>query len=246
LNVADHIFASGFRLIAKRRFSQVEVFAGTQAEADAVAGRSGASLNHSRPDLAVSANAMPHLPQHLEPGTRIDLPLQVWNLGEAPATGVKVTLYAGDDLLLNEAKVNPKARLAEQLIGDLKPGATRDVRLGFTFDRRATPRVYVKVESKEGDYYANDNFWGLSFTTGASVATSPLLGTDIPNLFYTPDLLQSVRVPNMDALQDLLARPDFARLMSVTGWPLPKPSEMIEDAKSRLKNLIKRPAIPES
>lgn len=242
LNQADHIFASGFRLIAKRTYSQVEVFAATQAEADALASRSGASLNHNRPDLVVGANAMPHLPQHLEAGEEINLPLQVWNLGEMRATGVKVTLYA--EQTLGNARADQNARLAEQVIGDLQPGTSRDIRLAFKFDRQTTPRVYVKVESKEADFFPNDNLWGLSFTTGASEAPSPLLGTDIPNVVYTPDLLQIVRVPNVDALQDLLARPDFARLTSVNGWPLPKPSEMIDDAKSRLKNLIKR--LPES
>lgn len=242
LNRADHIFASGFRLIAKRTFSQVDVFAATQAEADALAGRSGASLNHNRPDLVVSANAMPHLPQQLESGKEINLPLQVWNLGERSATGVKVTLYA--EQKLGNARANSNARLAEQTIGDLQPGTSRDIRLAFKFDRQTTPRVYVKVESKEGDFFPNDNLWGLSFTTGASEAPSPLLGTDIPNVFYAPDLLQSVRVPNMDALQDLLARPDFVRLMSVNGLPLPTPAAMIDDVKPRVNGLIKRLAIP--
>ena len=219
LNQADYVMLAKTRLIVKQKFAQVQVMARSQSEADDLAQKSSGEWNHSHPDLALAANEIPPLPGSLKIGQKVDLPLLVYNLGEVKATGIKIAVYRVDP---RDPTVNKeKARLAEKTLSDIPPGGRIEGSLSFKFDRKRTPRVYVAVRSREQDFNYEDNVWGLSFTAGESYLPTPLLGTDIPNIFYAPDLISFVNLPNIPALEDLITLPNFESLVSYPGWRLP-------------------------
>jgi hypothetical protein len=234
MNGANYSAASKCRLIIGRRLTQLPVVAGSQAEADLLAGHSGSNLNHNKPDLALAANSMGELADRVEQGQTIEVKLKALNLGEASATDVRVGLYSLDprDPMVDRAK----ARLAEERIGELKPGEAREVKLAFKFDTKRTPRIYAAVQGKEEDYWTEDNVWGISFTEGESEAVPPLLGTDIPDVFSAPQLLDLVNLPDIPMLQELLSLPNFSSLVKVPGVQLPD----INDLGSLLKRRLLR------
>jgi hypothetical protein len=114
-----------------------------------------------------------------------------------------------------------KTKLAEELLGDVKPGDLQEAKLTFKFDAKRTPRIYAAVQGKEEDGWPADNVWGLSFTAGESSEPTPLLGTDIPNVFGAPQLLSYVNLPNIPSLQDLVNLPDFSSLTGLGNLQLP-------------------------
>jgi hypothetical protein len=232
LNTAHYIRAQKARLIVKRRFTQVQVVAGSQAEADELAQTAGVTLNHDRPDLALAANAMAPVPVKLDAGTAVDLALQIRNLGEAPATETKVALYCADPRVPS-ADLG-KAKLAEQAVGSVEPGQSRDAKVSFKFDPKRTSRVWVAVQAKEADFQPNDNCWILSLTQGESATPTPLLGTDIPNVFQAPDLMGMVQLPNVPAMTDLIALPDFRGWASIPGGQVPDLKGIEESLKLQL------------
>lgn len=237
LNGAHYIRAQKARLVVKRRFTQVQVAAASQAEADQLAKHAGVNLNHDRPDLALGANGMAALPLELRAGTSVDLALQVQNLGEASATETRVALYSADPRVPS-ADLG-KAKLAEQMVGSVAPGQTQEARLAFRFDPKRTGRVWAAVQSKEPDFQPADNCWILSFTQGESAAPTPLLGTDIPNVFQAPSLMGMVQLPNVPALADLISLPDFGNWASVPGMQPPN----IRSIGDILKSQLTRPDI---
>lgn len=224
MNHADYVVAAQCRLIVSRRFTQLPVVAASQAEADRLAPTCGVGLNHDRADLVLCANLTGGLSDRLQAGQSVPVKLQVRNLGEAPATGVRVGLYTADprDPLADLSR----AKLAEQTLGVVKPGESREVPLSFKFDPRRTSRVYAVVRGNEEDAWPEDNTWALSFTAGESKEPTPLLGTDIPNVFAAPQLATFVSLPNVPALQDLIALPDFGSLDGIRGIQLPSLSDL--------------------
>ena len=242
INQADHVLVDRMRIVAKRRYTQVPLVASSQAEADELAAKSGVTLNHSLPDLAVCANAIPAILAQPKQGTTLSLPLQVRNLGEAPATGVKVFIYgarAGDPQAPDSAAV-----LAHQDVGSVAPGEMKEITVTLKFTAKTTSRVFVAVRENEDDYYPADNTWPLSFSIGASNAPGPLVGTDVPNVFSAPDLLSQVQLPNLPALQDLLGRPDFAALANLQGWSLPNVPNPGDWLQSRINEHLPNVSIP--
>jgi len=233
LNGAHYIRAQQARLLVKRRYSQIRVVASSQAEADKLAAGADAGLNHSQPDLVLAANNMTPVPWPMKSGQKIDLALKVLNLGEGPASAVKVTLYAADPR--EPATDLKKSRLVEQTVGTVAAGGSADVKLTFQFDPRRTSRVFTAVQAKEKDFEPADNVWGLSLTSGDSEQPTPLLGTDVPNLFYAPDLMSLVSLPNVPALAEYVSLPDFASLTGVSGWSLPDPKSIGASLKSQLQ-----------
>lgn len=233
INGAHYIRAQQARLLVKRSYSQIRVAASSQAEADKLAAGAEAGLNHDQPDLVLAANSMAPLPWPVKPGQKIDLALKVLNLGEGPASAVKVGLYSADPRQpSNDLK---KSRLVEQTVGTVAAGGSAEVKLTFQFDPRRTSRVFTAVQAKEKDFEPADNVWGLSLTSGDSEQPTPLLGTDVPNLFYAPDLMGLVSLPNVPALADLVSLPDFSDLASVRGWSLPDPKSIGASLKSQLQ-----------
>lgn len=240
LNQADYIMMTKARLLVRQKFSQVQVMARDQAEADELAKNAGADINHSQPDLAVAANAMQHLPARLKMGQDVDLTLEVHNLGEAPAKGANIAIYRADPR--DPAVERRKAKLDEHSLSDLPRGARRATTLSFRFDQKATPRAYIAVQCKGEDFYHGDNVWGLSFTTGESSLPTPLLGTDIPNLFYAPDLMDFVHIPNFAAMENLLSLPDFSDVVSLRDWEPPDRGKIVRSVINGLERIgIEKP-----
>ncbi|MEN6345576.1 MAG: hypothetical protein ABFE16_09715 [Armatimonadia bacterium] len=233
INGAHYIRAQQARLLVKRRYSQVRVVASSQAEADKLAAGAAAGLNHNQPDLVLAANNMAPVPWPMKSGQKLELALKVLNLGEGPAGAAKVGLYSADPRLPSTDL--KKSRLVEQTVGTVAPGASADVKLTFQFDPRRTSRIFTVVQSKENDFEPADNVWSLSLTSGDSEQPTPLLGTDVPNLFYAPDLMGLVNLPNVPALAEYVSLPDFSDLASVRGWSLPDPKSIGASLKSQLQ-----------
>lgn len=239
---AHYLLATNTRLIIQRRFSQIPVVAASQAEADALASRVGADFNHSQPDLALMANQVQELPDTLAKGTRLELPLQLQNLGEAAASEVKVAAYSADPR-------DPLAQalmLGEATVRSVGVGKLATVQLHLTGRASQTARLFVAVTSKESDHYPDDNLWTQHFVVGAEQALPPLLGTDVPNVIYAPSLLPNVQLPNVRALQTVLANPDLGAMLGHGGWPLPSAPSVngyLQQAMSAL-NLPNVPGLP--
>jgi len=212
LNHADYIMAADIRLVVEQAFFQVPVAAAGQSEADRLAADSGGDLNHGKPDLVLAANRLKPLPDRLAPGRSTVLNLRVYNLGDAPATRVKVAVYRADPR--DPAVQKDKVKLAEKTLSRIAAGAYEDVDLTFKAGLKPLPRVYAAVQSREADFHYGNNVWGLSFTAGDEGAIPPLLGTDIPDVFYAPGLMDLIHVPDVPALEDLVALPDFSHLVS--------------------------------
>lgn len=238
INRANYVRAARFRLIISRRFTQVPLIAGSQAEADQLAAHAGVGLNHDQPDLALTANHMGPLPETPKQGQNIAVTLQVQNLGEGLATEAAVVLYCADprDPLADLGK----ARLADQRLGEMKPGEVRQVNLAFRFDSKRTSRVWVAARSKEEDAWPGDNVWALSLTAGEEPRATPLLGTDIPDAFSAPQLLNVVRLPALPSLTELVSLPNFGSL--VGGVSAPSLPDLGGVLQSQLRGLsIQRP-----
>jgi len=226
MNQADYVELQDVRLIARRAFTQVPVVAADQDEANRLAATAAAGLNHSLPDLVVAAgDAMTYLPDEPEAGDTITLGLEVHNLGEALARGATIGVYAGDpaDPMTDLAS----ARLAVTSLADLVAGGRLEVDLQFTFDPARTARVFVAA-LLDGEFLPLDNSWGLGFSAGASDLPTPLFGTDIPDLFRAPGLLDSVRLPDVRRFERLLHLPSLERWADVSLWR--------EAAQERWKN----------
>jgi len=227
MNQADYVELQEVRLVADRAFTQVPVVADNQDEADKLASQATAGLNHSQPDLVVAAgDDMNYLPDEPEFGDSIRLGLQIHNLGQAAATGATIGVYAGDpsDPLIDLAS----ARLAVLSLDDLVAGGSLDVDLEFEFDPRRTARVFVAA-LLEDDFAPLDNSWGVSFSAGESDLPTPLFGTDLPNLFRAPGLLDSVRLPDVRRFESLLHLPSLERWADISLWR--------EAAEERWKNV---------
>ncbi len=240
LNHADYIMMTDIRLVVEQSFSQVPIVAVSQAEADRLAGISETDLNHSKPDIVLAANRIQHLPDRLVSGQKVNLNLQVYNLGEVSATKVKVVAYKADprDPTLKKEKI----KLAEQNAADIAPGAYQDINLSFRSGLKVLPRIYVAVQCQEKDFYYDNNVWRLSFTEGDGGTLTPLLGTDIPNVFYAPELMDFVNIPDVPALEDLVTLPDFPNLVSLPGWGPPNISNIGRSLLTHLERLgIKKP-----
>jgi len=231
VNGAHYILATNCRLVVQRRYTQLPVVAGSQIEADELAKKSGVSLNHSAPDLALAANAITSLPVTLQPGKSLELPLSVYNLGEATANEVKVCLFAADprNPILDLKSLNVVD------VGTVNPGEMKPVSISFRYDPANIPRVYAAVYSKEKDFNDSDNTWGFSFTKGESDQISPLFGTDIPNVLQAPDLVSLVSIPNVPGLLDLVSLPGLDKLLGKTDFHIPGIKQFTDPLSGVLK-----------
>ncbi len=238
---AHYLLATNTRLLVRRRFSQVPVVAASQAEADELAARVGADLNHNRPDLVLCANDVQELPAMLPKGAKVDLPLRVHNLGEAPATGVRVVAYGADPR--DPLSGGQAPRLGEAQVGTLALGQSKAIRLTVTGQAAQTPRLFVAVTGQEPDEYPDDNLWIEHFVVGEEQALPPLVGTDVPHVLYAPALLPVVQLPNVPALQTLLAQPDLASLLGHADWPLP-PTPSLESYLQQALSALHLPNLP--
>lgn len=64
---------------------------------------------------------------------------------------------------------------------------------------------------------------------------TPLLGTDIPNVFGAPQLINLADLPNVPALTDLITLPDFKSLAGIRNLQLPNLADIGDALKSRIK-----------
>ena len=234
LNHADYIMATDIRLVVEQPFFQVPVVAKSQAEADRIAADTGGDLNHSKPELVLAANRILKLPDRLSPVLNTALNLRVYNLGDAAATKAKIAVYNADPR--DPAPQKDKMILAEKTLPSIAPGSYKDVDLSFKPGLKPPPRIYVAVQCEEADFYYSNNVWGLSFTSGDEGTPPPLLGTDIPNVFYAPGLMDIIHIPDTPALEDLVSLPDFSDLVSLPGLGPPN----IGDIKNSLLNHLKK------
>jgi hypothetical protein len=234
LNHADYIMTTDIRLVVEQPFFQVPVAANSQAEADRLAPNSGGDLNHSEPDLVLAADRIQQLPERLSSGLNTALNLRVYNLGDAPATMTKIAAYRADPRDPDVQK--DKMILAEKTLPPIDAGSYKDVDLSFKPGLKPPPRVFVAVRCKEKDFYYGNNAWGLSFTSGDEAEPSPLLGTDIPNVFYAPGLMDLIHIADTTALEDLVSLPDFSDLVSLPGLGPPN----IGDIKNSLLDHLKK------
>jgi hypothetical protein len=216
MNPADHVLSGRWRLHVQPRFIVKRLVAASQAEADALANRPGQA---GRPDLVAAANALPSRHEALRAGGKINLPLTVHNLGAGAAHGVTVGVYRADPAL--EATDLGKAKLAEQSVGELSPGASATAALEFTFRPEQMARVWVAVTSDERDLEPADNRFALALLSGDSPQAPPVYGTDIPPVFQAPALLDVVQLPNLPAVEELLQLPDFGARLALPGLPAP-------------------------
>jgi hypothetical protein len=235
LNHADYIMTTDTRLVVEQRFFQVPVVANSQAEADRLALNSGGGLNHSKPDLVVAANHIHQLPDKLSPGLNTGLNLRIYNLGDGPATKVKIAAYEADPRGPDVQK--DKMMLAVKVLSAIAPGSYKDVDLSLKPGMKPPPRVFVGVQCEEADFDYGNNVWGLSFTSGDEGAPSPLLGTDIPNIFYAPGLMDLIHIPDTAALEDLVSLPDFSDLVSLPGLGPPDVGDIKNSLLDHLKKL---------
>jgi hypothetical protein len=234
LNHADYIMTTDTRLVVEQPFLQVPVAANSQAEADKLAPNTGGDLNHSKPDLVLAADRIQQLPDRLSSGLNTTLNLRVYNLGDAPATMTKIAAYKADPRDPDVQK--DRMKLAEKTLPQIGPDSYQDVDLSFKSGLKPPPRVYVAVQCKEEDFYYGNNAWGLSFTSGDEGEPSPLLGTDIPNVFYAQGLMDLIHIPDTPALEDLVSLPDFSELVSLPGLGPPN----IDDIKNSLLDHLKK------
>ena len=235
LSGGHYILAADSRLIVQRRYTQVPVVAASQAEADALADRSGSGLNHSAPDLALAANSTAPLPAILVPGQKIDLRLQVFNLGEGAASDVRISIFGSDP---RDSAANPDpGKLAEVRVGTVGPGEVKTADVEFTYDPARVPRIFASVSAREKDFFAADNTWGFALTKGESDRVSPLFGTDIPDVLRAPGLLNIVSVPNMRGLVDMASLPGLEKLVGKSGLKLPDMGEFTNTLRDKLKRL---------
>ncbi|MHB1456807.1 MAG: hypothetical protein ACYC0V_07820, partial [Armatimonadota bacterium] len=233
VNRAHYILAANCRLIIQRRYTQLPVIAGSQAEADELAKKSGVYLNHSAPDLALAANAVTSLPTTLNPGKSVELSLQVFNIGESTANEVKVCVYAADPRdPMSDLK---SLKLAETQVGTVNRGEMKPATVSFKYDPANAPRVYAAVYSKEKDFNDIDNTWGFSFTKGESNIISPLFGTDIPDVLHAPDLVSLVSIPHISGLLDIVSLPGLDKLLGKSNFRLPN----IEQFTNPLSGMLK-------
>ncbi|MEN6522034.1 MAG: hypothetical protein ABFD46_12905 [Armatimonadota bacterium] len=239
------IYSSEQRLIAKWAYSQLPVVAASQEEADGIAKGAGTERNHKKPDLVLAANTMPKLPAELKAGEKLPLIFQVHNIGEASATDVVLDLYDGENLDLME---KPKP-FASQKLGTMDPGKSVEAKFAFKFDPQRTPRVHAVLHAKEEDFHPADNAWAVSFTLGEAGTLPPTVGTDTPNVFYTPDLLDAVNIPDISKLTNLVNLPGFADMLELPELPTLPRLEIpnLKDFTSRLQNSFEslKPDIPD-
>jgi hypothetical protein len=236
MNPGHYLYLSRVRLIAGWPYSLSPVIAANQAEADELAQQNTPFLNHTLPDVALVANLMPVLPGRPLPVKPLELTYQVANIGEAPASQVVVRLFSQNP---EDPKTDlEKAGLGEQAVGSLASGETRTVTFRVPFDFRGMEAVYGTVTLKETDGYPLNNSWVLHFASGASQTSTPLLGTDIPKIFNTPDLFGMVSVPDPVALSDLLSRPNFSELVRVPGLVPPEARVTVQRVKATLFNRL--------
>jgi len=232
-NEAHFIMLSQVRLIAHWPYSQVGVIAANQAEADALAEKVTVNRNHNQPDLVLTANNMPALPRHYPPDTRFTLHYQVHNIGEGTATDARVMLFS--DAGNGDAGAR-KSTFAEKTLGAIKPGEVKEVTFELTFDPARMARIYAKATLKEDDHFVENGVWGVSLTDGFSSQPPPKVGTDIPNIFRAPGLLDIITLPDLPGLLDLIMLPELAGMLRMPGLPaLPDPRGEIQ---SRLDDLL--------
>jgi len=209
INPADNIIVRSHRLSVRRQLTQIPVFASSQPEADRLAEKVVKNYNHRAPDLFVSANKTDMSALVLKGGKKNKLDLTVGNCGEAIARSVRLRVLkdqpdrsgsdAGDD------------RLAVLPVKDLSPGEIRQITAEFTFDPRDTAGVWIEVMTSTTDHYLGNNGFRLSLTDGDSDQPTPLLGTDIPNVFLAPSLIDIVKIGNLDGLQDFVLSRAFEK-----------------------------------
>jgi hypothetical protein len=133
-------------------------------------------------------------------------------------------------------------RITEQALPDIAPGAMEPATVTFKFSPARTSRVRVTVVSKEEDFNRIDHLWGLSFTRGESTAAGPRVGTDIPDVFHAPALMNLVSLPDLPALRDLVSLPTLGNMFG-GDFALPNVAEIGDTLKGRvdtLKGLIRR------
>ena len=209
------IYASHHRLIANWAYTQIAVAAASQKEADQIALSTGVDRNHTSPDLALIANKMPKLPAKLTPGLKIPLVFQVVNVGEATANEVVLDIYGGDKVDLSAGQ-KPLKSLE---LKPIAPGESADASYTFEFNPKTTPRIHAALRMKEKDFYPSDNTWSVSFSLGAAGTVSPTVGTDTPNLFYTPDILKSVNISDPTKILNMISLPNISQMLRIPELP---------------------------
>lgn len=213
LNQANYILTTDTRLVIKQRFLQIPVVATSQAEADQLVKKITGPVNHAKPDLVLAANSLSNLPGKLLPGLKTTLNLRVYNLGEAPATKAKLSVYSADPRSIDFRK--EKATLAEKTFSIISAGSFEEVNLSFNPGIKPPPRLYLVVQSNEEDVDFKNNLWSLSFSSGEPGVVTPLLGTDIPHIFYAPELIDLIAIADLPSMLDLISLPQFSELVSL-------------------------------
>lgn len=215
LGGGHYILATDARLTARRRYTQRTVVASSQAEADELVERTGFGLNHSTPDLALGTDPASSFPVIVLPGQKIDVRLQVFNVGEGVANDVRVAVYSADPRGLTSPE---SEKLGELRLGSIGPGQVKPAVFAIPYNPSRMPRLYGIVSAKEKDYYPGDNISAFSFAKGESNRLPPLFGTDIPDLVRAPDLLHIVSIPNARGLSDMLSIPGLDKLLGRPGF----------------------------
>jgi hypothetical protein len=172
--------------------------------------RQSSDVNLDRPDIGVFANAITRLPAAPFDGERLVIPLLVKNLGRRTSRPALLRLYNEDPK--TSPPLNPVIlvqRLATSLIqraalplqragGDvlipaLAPGEERLLRIEATYLSAASTRLFVVAETND-DFDPDNNVQTLTFY--APETSSPLLGTDFPNIFKAPGVGRMLQLPD--------------------------------------------------
>ncbi|MBN2199941.1 MAG: hypothetical protein JW747_08865, partial [Candidatus Aminicenantes bacterium] len=202
INSADNILLKSYRLIVKRGLTQIPVFASDQEEADKLAGKYSADVNHGRADLCLSANNLDIPGGALRKGEKIRLDFDVHNLGETAAENVRLMLFRSDPSV---AGFNERAdKLAEAGLDTVEAGQAQKISLTFPFDPETVSSVHARLRSESSDFNLNNDGFRLSLIDGDSDLPTPLLGTDIPILFQAPSLLQVLEIRDLEGLKDFI------------------------------------------
>jgi hypothetical protein len=173
--------------------------------------KQSSDVNLDRPDIGVFANAITRLPAAPFDGERLVIPLLVKNLGRRTSRPGLLRLYNQD--AKSSPALNPAMlvqRLATSLIqraalplqragGDvpipaLAPGEERLLKIEARYLAAASTRLFVVAETNDDDFDPDNNVQTLTFY--APETSSPLLGTDFPNIFKAPAVGRMLQLPD--------------------------------------------------
>ncbi|MGI8785902.1 MAG: hypothetical protein ACR2L2_19890 [Acidobacteriota bacterium] len=194
--------------------SSVRLLAPADSWGRRAAGRAGSrslkELNIDRPDIGVFANSIGALTAAPIDGETLQIRLLVKNLGRQLAPAGLLRLYnqdprplsAGNPLeLLRRMQMNLGNRLLElQRVGSdisypaLAPGQQTEVTVRARYVSAVSTRFFIVAEAGENDFDPDNNIQTMTFGTPETL--SPLLGTDLPNLFGAPSLGRILRLPD--------------------------------------------------